>query len=143
MRTFSGGCHCGNIDVRYETAIEPADATPRACQCSFCRKHSTRALSDPAGHLEITVFDPDKLSRYRFGTGITEFLVCRDCGVYVAAYMRDGDGAYANVMVAALDDQAEFGAAAQAIVYHDEDEDAKRERRRRVWTPASMTVAGG
>ncbi|MDA0997027.1 MAG: aldehyde-activating protein [Proteobacteria bacterium] len=143
MHTFEGGCHCGNLEVTFETEIAPADAEPRACQCSFCRKHNTRALSDPEGRIEIVVFDPDKFSRYKFGTGATEFLVCANCGVYVAAYMADGDQAYANVTASALIAHAEFTRPARSIEYHDENEAEKRARRRRVWTPAALIIAGG
>jgi hypothetical protein len=57
MLEFKGGCHCGNVKERYRTAIAPEHAKPRACQCSFCRKHNARMVSDPKGRLEIRVVD--------------------------------------------------------------------------------------
>ena len=63
MLEFTGGCHCGNISVVYKTTISAKDTVPRACQCSFCRKHATRALSDPSGQLAITITDPARLGR--------------------------------------------------------------------------------
>ena len=84
-----GRCHCGNLEVTYTTDIAPADATVRSCTCSFCRKHGARAVSDPAGAITYTARDPDQLHRYRFETGATDFLICRNCGVYVGAYMED------------------------------------------------------
>lgn len=41
--------------------------------------------SDPAGKLVVEVRQPEQIQRYRFALGITDFLLCRTCGVYVAA----------------------------------------------------------
>ena len=139
MLEFKGGCHCGNISVVYKTRIPSKDALPRACQCSFCRKHATRALSDPLGHLAITIADPTCLGRYQFSTKVTEFLVCSNCGVYVSAYMPDSGRAYANVMANALDDHDAFGPGVETDL-SSEDEAGKRERRRKLWTPATLTI---
>jgi len=86
--------------------------------------------------------DEALLERYRFETGITDFLVCKKCGVYVAAYMDDGGDAFANVMAAVLDDQARFPAAAAPTDYGDEDAVGKRRRRREKWTPATLRIGG-
>ncbi len=139
MTKFHGQCHCGNLEVTFTTAKTPDQFTPRACQCSFCRKHSTRALSDPTGRIDLMAHDEGLLERYRFGTGITDFLVCRKCGVYIAAYMDDGAAAYANVMASVLDNQADFSAAAPTD-YGDEDATGKRQRRREKWTPATLRI---
>ena len=45
MALMTGGCHCGNIEVIFETDIAPEETEPRACQCSFCRQHQSRAVS--------------------------------------------------------------------------------------------------
>ena len=139
MPEFQGGCHCGNISVVYTTAIAAEDAVPRACQCSFCRKHWTRALSDPDGILAITVTDAGRLGRYRFAINVAEYLVCATCGVYVSAYMAGGEDAYGIVMANALDDHAAFGPGAP-MDYGGEDEAGKRARRRQKWTPATLTI---
>ena len=141
MSGYGGECHCGNIKVWFETEITPDDFTPRACQCSFCRKHSTRALSDPSGHIYLTIKSGDGLSRYQFGTKSTEFLVCANCGVYVSAYMPDGDKAYANVMANVLINHETFGLGIP-IDYGIEDEVGKKERRRGNWSPATLTFVG-
>ena len=67
MQKLTGSCHCGNVSVVFETDLAPADMVPRACQCSFCRLHSTAALSDPDGRLTFTATDPEALNRYSFG----------------------------------------------------------------------------
>ena len=91
VTTHRGGCHCGNIEVEYDSAIPAAEAAVRACQCSFCRKHQSRSVSDPAGAARIRVKEPGELSRYRFGHGTADFIVCRRCGVYVGA-CSEADG---------------------------------------------------
>ena len=139
MHQLKGGCHCGNISVAYTTSVAPEDAKTRACQCSFCRKHQSRAVSDPGGSLEFRVRDAAAVNRYTFGIGSCEFLICRTCGVYVGAYMADPDDdqGFATLMANALDDQARYPAAAPTD-YDGEDGEGKRDRRRRVWTPAKL-----
>ena len=137
MHEFHGCCHCGNLEVDYKTTIAAKDATVRACQCSFCRKHDARAISDPAGTIEITVHDPALLQRYRFGIGVIEFLICRKCGIYVSAYTRHGDQAYANVMVNVLDERKNFPQP-NPVNLDGEYEVDKRRRHRTNWTPAIL-----
>ncbi|MEK9671783.1 MAG: GFA family protein [Rhodospirillaceae bacterium] len=141
MTDHKGGCHCGNIAVTFTTDKKPSDIAPRACQCSFCRKHATRALSDNQGHIHISVKDGSALGKYRFGQHVGDYVFCKNCGVYVSAYMDDGDKAFANVMANAMDDRDAWGPD-EAIHYDGEDEAGKRARRRIKWTPASMTVEG-
>ena len=139
MHHFHGGCHCGALEVDYRTKVAAEDAVVRACQCTFCRKHDARAVSDPSGTLEITVHDQSLLERYRFGLGATDFLLCRICGVYVSATMQDGDAAYANVMVNVLDDRDRFPQPTP-IDLDGEDEAVKRQRRREIWTPTTLRL---
>ena len=56
----------------------------RACQCTFCRKHGAHNVTDRDGHLVVRA-RRDDLIRYQFGTRGCDFLLCRRCGVYVAA----------------------------------------------------------
>ena len=139
MHELTGGCHCCNIKVVYRTMIAPEDSVPRACQCSFCRKQNTRAVSDPKGTLAITVGNESRLSRYRFGLAIADYLVCRECGIYVAAFMTDADRShgFATLMANALDAHARYPAALP-IDYDGEDEAARSGRRRQRWTPATL-----
>ena len=61
-----GACHCGQVEVAFETAMSVADLPLRACGCSFCRRHGTKAVADPNGRLTISA-PPNGLNRYRFG----------------------------------------------------------------------------
>ncbi len=133
-----GGCHCGNIRVAYRTAKPVAEWPIRACQCSFCRKHGVRATGDPDGLLEIAIADEAKVDRYRFGLGITDFLICRACGVYVSALVEEPGGLLATLIVNTLDlPQDGFPEPAPAH-YDDETGEQRLARRRLRWTPASI-----
>ena len=137
---YSGGCHCGNIKVTFH-ATKPFEELPiRACQCSFCRKHNVRATADPDGRLEIKITDETALNRYHLGLGITDFLVCRKCGVYVCATIEDEEigGTLATLVVNTLDlDQSRICEPVAAI-YDDESEDGRRARRRQRWMRAEF-----
>ena len=80
-----GGCHCGNIHVRLRLTKPPEDNPLRACPCSFCRSHNPRMLSDPVGLFEVRADHWSLVERYRFGTRTCDFLICRRCGVFIAA----------------------------------------------------------
>lgn len=139
MPKLTGSCHCGNVSIVFETDLSPADMVPRACQCSFCRMHSTAAVSDPAGRLTFSVRDREQLSRYTFGLGSTEFLICRTCGVYAGAFMPDGDdAAFANVMAGVLDARDEITSTPVPVHRSQENLEERRTRRRTMWTPARL-----
>ena len=139
MHHFHGSCHCGNLEVDYNTTVAAEDSAVRTCQCSFCRKHDARAISDPAGSIEITAHDATLMERYQFGFKAIEFLICRRCGVYVSAYRQDGDDAYANVMVNVLDERTRFPQPAP-IDLDGESRGDKADRHRARWTPASLKL---
>ena len=78
------------------------------------------------------------LSRYRFGLGITDYLVCRTCGAYVGAVMEDEGRLIATLNVNALDIRDSFDPAPPLHVYDGEDEPRRRSRRRKFWMPATV-----
>ena len=95
----SGGCHCGNIHVRLRLSKRPEDNPLRACTCSFCRSHSPRMVADPDGLFEAWADDWSLVENYRFGTGTCDFLICRRCGVFIAAVSETAADARAMVNV--------------------------------------------
>jgi len=135
---LAGGCHCGSLEVSLETRRHPGEIPVRACGCSFCRRHGVRTVSDPEARIEFVVHDPLHLSRYTFGLGTAEFLVCRNCGVYVGAITDDAGSAYAIVNINALQTPEVFAQAAVPVSYDRESEAERRARRRDQWTPASV-----
>lgn len=139
--TLRGGCHCGNIKVALETALDPSALPLRACQCSFCKRHGGITTSDPAGRLVVDVRRPELLLRYRFGLGITDFLICRVCGVYVAATMDAEGGTLGVLNVNALDDQAPFARPATPVEYGAEQVGDRQARRAKGWMPVHFAAA--
>jgi hypothetical protein len=133
-----GGCHCGALGVVLETARDPSTLPLRACQCSFCLRHGAITTADPAGRLRIEVGDPERLVRYRFALGITEFLVCRACGVYIAATMPGDRGTLGVVNVNVFDERQPFARAAEPMSYGAETVEERTARRAERWMPADV-----
>ena len=131
--TLRGGCHCGSIKVSFETSIGPHALRLRACQCSFCRRHGAVTTSDPASGLVVSVAEPESLQRYRFALGITDFLICRSCGVYVAAIMETDSGSLGVVNVNVLDDREPFARQPEPMQYGAESVNDREVRRAKVW----------
>jgi hypothetical protein len=108
---FKGQCHCGAIRVELTTDRLPDQQVLGACQCSFCRKHNARAFSDPKAHVTLTAIDPQQLQKYSFGLRTSEQIICRQCGVYVAMTLTDGDRVWSVINVDTLKDRALFARA--------------------------------
>ena len=138
MTLHHGRCHCGAIEVDFETALGPQEVEIRACQCSFCRRHGSRAAADPAGTLTIRMRDETQMNRYRFGLETAEYLVCRTCGVYVAAITIGESEMRGIVIVNALDNSGLFTRAPAAVDFDAEDREARVARRRARWMPVAF-----
>jgi hypothetical protein len=135
---YKGGCHCGNLEIEFETSLNPAEIELRACQCTFCRKHGSVAVTDPAGHLAIRAAHGKEFGRYAFALRTAEFLICKTCGVYVAA-MTVGESELRGIaIVNCLDDRRQFTGAPIAVDYNAESRDQRLERRRQRWTPVTV-----
>ena len=131
---FAGRCHCGAIAFVYRTAAAPRDWSVRACQCSFCRAHGVVSTSDPAGSLELSA-NAGSLQRYRFGHRSADFLICRTCGIYVAAVM-EADGRYYAVINVRTLDSAPWELPTPVALSFDGEQAAQRKARRlQRWTP--------
>ena len=142
MRSFSGQCHCGNLELRFESRL-PAEQLPvRECSCSFCRSHGARSTSDPDGRVRITVRAPGQLSRYRFGMKTADFLVCKRCGVYLTAVMTAGGASCAVINVNALHARQSFTREPVSVTYDGETEAERQARRAAKWTPVVAIVEG-
>lgn len=76
-RTYSGGCHCGA--VRFEVELGPE---PEAwlCNCSICEMTGyEHVIVDKASFRLLS--GSDKLTSYRFNTGVADHLFCAVCGI--------------------------------------------------------------
>ncbi|TIN30869.1 MAG: aldehyde-activating protein [Mesorhizobium sp.] len=138
MTTHTGGCHCGNVRLKFSTELDPPQIEVRACQCSFCVRHGSRAVADPAGRLIISVKDEARLSRYQFGLRTADYLICRECGVYAAAIVG-GDDARAIVIINALDDRERFNREPVPVDFDAESRAQRQARRRTHWMPVEVS----
>jgi len=136
-RRLGGGCHCGNIGVSVELSFAPGTCQPRSCDCEFCRKHGAAWVSDPRGSLQIRIADAHLAARYRQGDGIAEMLLCRRCGVLVAA-LYPAATLHGVVNLSVLDARDEF-AAAQPVSPRQLPPQAKVSRWQSLWFP-NVTV---
>jgi hypothetical protein len=131
------------MKVAFETALDPRSLPLRACQCSFCRRHGGVTTSDPAGRLVVEVRQPGRLQRYRFALGITDFLICGTCGVYVAAVMEVDGRSLGVLNVRVLDEHEPFARAPIPVEYGTEQVADREARRVKVWMPAEVRIPSG
>lgn len=100
---MQGNCHCGNIAFSLAWEPDPTEIPARACTCSFCTKHGGVWTSNPDAALRVVVNQPSLVSRYTFGTGTAEFLVCARCGIVPVVTSRIDGHLYAVVNVNAFE----------------------------------------
>ena len=105
MKTYFGGCHCGNVRYVYETGLDPGQWPVRRCTCSYCLRYGARYTSGAGTRLAVTVLYASMVQRYEFGTRTAEFLRCARCGVMLlASAPGDGGGRIGVLNVNTLDD---------------------------------------
>ncbi|MGI9262821.1 MAG: hypothetical protein ACR2QR_12330 [Woeseiaceae bacterium] len=95
------------------------------------------STSDPEGELIFTAADPDMLQKYRFGLGTADFLLCRNCGIYVGAAIESGNGCFGIINTHALEDDLPDVANPLPINYDSENTEGRVSRRGERWTPVS------
>jgi hypothetical protein len=134
MTTYPGSCHCGAIRIAFTSDKKPEEMRVGRCSCTFCRRHGARTMGDPKGSVEFR----GKPSRYRFGLGITDYLLCPKCGAYLGAVMEDEGRLIATLNVNSLEIRDSFDPAPPLHVYDGENEEQRRSRRRKFWMPASV-----
>lgn len=138
VHRLKGGCHCGAIGVELLLPRPPEEEVVGACQCSFCRKHNARTVSDAGAKASVTVHEPAQLQRYRFGLSASEVVLCRRCGVYLAMLMREDGAAWTTINIDALDERARFTRPAEPRDFSGEALAGRRERRKARWTPTEL-----
>jgi hypothetical protein len=134
---YTGGCHCGNVKVRVRLSRAPEDFAVRGCTCSFCQSHKPRIISDPAGLLRVSADDWTLVRSYRFGTRTCDFLICSQCGVFIAAVSdADEPSPLAVLNVNCLDDRARFSEEPAMHDFDSETLESRLTRRSANWMPA-------
>ena len=96
---------------------------------------------DPHGSLRFLEHEPAMLNRYRFAKKITDFLICRACGVYIGATMQSSERGYGIINVRALPSMLEQWNAAQPMEYGNETSIDRVTRRELRWTPIAVPEA--
>ncbi|MGN6515834.1 MAG: aldehyde-activating protein [Rhizomicrobium sp.] len=134
---FAGRCHCGNLSYVFEATAPLEMLGLRADMCSFCRSHGARTTSDPEGTIRISVRDEARMNRYRFALKTADFLVCRDCGVYIGALMEDGGGMWFTVNANSFREKPPIDFPAVPHDFDGEDVPGRIARRKKKWTPVS------
>lgn len=134
---FEGSCHCAAITVRLDLTRDAAETPVRACSCGFCRRHGARTVTDPAGRLEIVTVDPDAAHR-RFALRTADYMICRRCGVYVAAIIETAQGLRSTLNVNVLDCRDAFDPDPPAVDYSGETREQRVARRADHWTPTTV-----
>lgn len=76
--TFTGTCHCGAVAFRVTL---DGGLTARQCNCSLCRRKGAIMGTVAKNRLEI-LRGEDKLSLYRWNTGVARHYFCSACGIY-------------------------------------------------------------
>jgi hypothetical protein len=91
------------------------------------------STSDPDGDVLFTVRDLASLRRYRFATGVTDFLICARCGVYMGATVVNDGWIVINGRV--MDCATKLLArAVEPRVYDDESPEERIAHRTRMWS---------
>ena len=137
MTEYTGSCYCASIGFRYRTVISPQDWSIRACQCRFCVAHDALSTSDSAGELVFAADVDGDLQLFRFGLRTADFLLCRNCGVYIGAVIDTDAGRFGIINTHALDAIPDNIAAVASIRYDSEDTPGRVERREKRWTPVA------
>ncbi len=137
-----GSCHCGQLNIEFSTAKHPLDFHPRACDCSFCRKHGAAYISDPDGKLTFAQNHAGAIREYRQGSHAARLLLCGACGVLMGVVYDHSSGTYGAVNAGCLDGETGLGdavAASPQLLTEDE----KISRWLTLWVPNVAMVTRG
>jgi hypothetical protein len=93
-----GGCHCGAVE--YEVMVSRQNLV-HECNCSICSKSGYIHLIVPAKDFKLLT-GADKLSEYRFKTGVARHLFCSQCGIKSFYVPRSNPGGF-SINVNCLD----------------------------------------
>lgn len=86
---YQGGCHCGAVQFEVEA---PDSVEVENCNCSICQMTGYLHLIVPLRNFRLLAGE-DKLTTYRFNTGVAEHRFCRVCGIksfYIPRSNPDG-----------------------------------------------------
>ena len=102
-------------------------------------RDGARTIADPEGSVTFQIIEASKLRRYRFGTQSSDFLICGNCGVYVAALLTSSNGQFATLNINTIRAPLEVSEAAP-VSYEGESGEQRQSRREQRWTPVAEAV---
>jgi hypothetical protein len=138
--TMSGECHCRLVQVTVRLSRPAEEIELRACQCLFCRRHGAATFADPLGHATILVPGEPALQRYHFGYRTADYLLCRECGVYIGALLDTGDAEFSTINAAGLQLKPFRRRTARPVSYGAETAEERIRRRKCAWMPTRIDI---
>jgi hypothetical protein len=93
-------------------------------------------VADLEGLFEVWADDWSLVENYRFGTRTCDFLICRRCGVFIAAVAETTAGTRAVVNVNCLSDRARFTSVPAVHDFEGETNETRSSRHAANWMPA-------
>ncbi|MCE2517448.1 MAG: GFA family protein [Alphaproteobacteria bacterium] len=99
QQRVQGACHCGAVVFSVPAETDFTSAT--RCDCSFCSRRWAPNASVALPDLTIEK-GHDKLSLYRWNTGVAKHYFCSGCGIYTF-HQRRSDPNYYGVNVGCFD----------------------------------------
>ena len=91
------------------------------------------------GSLALRISDDSLVEVYRFGLQTADFLICRRCGVYLAAMLTTPAGRFATININALDTRLVVPEAV-SVSYAGESAADRERRRAERWTPVAEAL---
>lgn len=76
LKTYQGGCHCGNVRYRVQMELGPV----MTCNCSICSKTGTMLAFVPVDQFELSQGE-DALTDYQFNKNVIHHYFCKTCGI--------------------------------------------------------------
>jgi hypothetical protein len=98
VKTYQGGCHCGQIRFEIETELSKAIE----CNCSICTKKGALHHRVPPERFRL-LSDQDALALYQSGTRIAKHWFCKHCGIHAYSNPRAAPNMM-SVNIRCLDD---------------------------------------
>jgi len=140
--SIRGSCHCGNVGFELTWPDDDSAIPARRCGCTFCLKHGGVWTSHPGGVLSVRIARPEQVTRYVFGTGTAEFVVCASCGAVPLVTSRIEGHLHAVVNVNTFDGVDPARITIAPASFEGEDAGDRLARRKRNWI-ADVRVRDG
>ena len=102
-----GGCHCGA--VRFSARLPDPPVPALDCNCSICTMSGFVHVIVPHSDFTLTC-GAERLTSYRFGSGVAEHMFCSACGVKSFYQPRSHPEAW-SVNAHCLDERPELAIA--------------------------------